>query len=324
MANLVIGKMKLLAAGPPLLFLALLYSLSFIDICFSAPQPGDVELDMKYMREDVQIQSVGLKETDLIAAGEFLKNSKSLRNRLVDVAMLYWSVLSPACFYGPTQEPRWLDVKEFKHGLETYAIQAVKAMLADNFKHMISSVEFQGPCELFVKLKCAEEEMVLEYPWAWFQILASRYRQYQDAIFNRDGHDCNYLHSSERVLPFVHALGDKPEVVSNPLSYYQRDVVRIKVAEMSDTNVCIHVNDNGDRVTLERQGAVTISTTNEDGKNEEMVKFGISYDKSVCRYFPCVVPSLWLCVHSTRLLSTRSTSLRTVSGLILREAGGGL
>eukprot|EP00922_Rhytidocystis_sp_ex-Travisia-forbesii_P048833 GHVS01072720.1.p1 GENE.GHVS01072720.1~~GHVS01072720.1.p1 ORF type:complete len:387 (+),score=21.60 GHVS01072720.1:103-1263(+) len=269
--------MKLLAAGPPLLFLAL-YSLSFIDLSFSAPE--NLKLDLTYYSEEAEIISVDLKEPYLIAAGYFLKKSTLLRDRLVDVSILYWSMLSQYSWMFPDDIPPWLNnVEDFKQALIDYSLQAVKADLPADFKNMATSVEHEEGYKITVKLTLGKEEMELVYPCADVQLCGPKYFDYRTAIIPLYEHARDYCHSAERVLPFVQALGDNPEVISNLFKYATRTVVRVKVAEVSDGNVFIHVNENDFGVTLKRQAAVTISMAR-DGNDEEMVKFGVSYDKS--------------------------------------------
>eukprot|EP00922_Rhytidocystis_sp_ex-Travisia-forbesii_P048832 GHVS01072719.1.p1 GENE.GHVS01072719.1~~GHVS01072719.1.p1 ORF type:complete len:384 (+),score=37.23 GHVS01072719.1:110-1261(+) len=271
MANLGIGKMKLLAAGPPLLFLAL-YSLSFIDLSFSAP-PGEVKLSAELLGDFV-IKTVGLKEADLIAAGNLLKNSATLHERLAEASMLYWSVRYPSNWERTLTQPSWLRVEEFKQGLIDYSLQAVKAILPSNLKKMASSVGYESG-QIFVELSGNEEKMQLQSPSYICQCIVDQRKAYQAAIFNRDANAVVCLHSADRVLPFVRALGDNPVIISKPLENPQRDVAQIKVAEVADKNVCIYAGAD-DTVTLKRQGAVTIS----DGNDEEMMKYGILYSKS--------------------------------------------
>eukprot|EP00922_Rhytidocystis_sp_ex-Travisia-forbesii_P002947 GHVS01004333.1.p1 GENE.GHVS01004333.1~~GHVS01004333.1.p1 ORF type:complete len:314 (-),score=28.99 GHVS01004333.1:697-1638(-) len=300
MAKLRIGKMKLLAAGPPLLFLAL-YSLSFIDLsvspakekkvpqsfrrgaqeesntsdCGSAAAEVEPSTNAQMDRNDTtnlimvaeNLSQSPLKEENMKKAKNALENSKELQERL-----RAFSLLNSALSSGDAAQ--YVNVDMFKIDLVKKSTAAVLNFLSPNVsggtKVRVLSVDYKNDCTSFT-LMCGSEKMIFKYRFPPVQ-LSDRNSLSRD-IKNCDASSTpSFVRFAKEVLPYFLALGDRPQVINDPLKLPTRTVFDLfDVTEWSEENVCILKGEQNDTLHLVRDVVAFINYRN-DGV--EMVRYG--------------------------------------------------
>eukprot|EP00922_Rhytidocystis_sp_ex-Travisia-forbesii_P048826 GHVS01072713.1.p1 GENE.GHVS01072713.1~~GHVS01072713.1.p1 ORF type:complete len:364 (+),score=27.47 GHVS01072713.1:115-1206(+) len=242
MANLVIGKMKLLAAGPPLLFLALLYSLFFIDLSFSG-LPGEVK-------------------PSLSEAVTVLERSDIIKLRLANVVTLLYNLKNAPMSEVKPSPKLYINANEFQQQLQAYSLKFVKAEMGIYLQQFVSSVVYSS-LNITVNLADGAEKMIYTYPFMTAQCVTDRWTKV-DIFHNR----LHYFQSADSVLQFIHSLGDEPKILIESFKYPQWNRSCFKFDEVSDKNMLFSLY-NQVEVVLQRQGVVTIW----DDNNEEVLKF---------------------------------------------------
>eukprot|EP00922_Rhytidocystis_sp_ex-Travisia-forbesii_P015751 GHVS01023498.1.p1 GENE.GHVS01023498.1~~GHVS01023498.1.p1 ORF type:complete len:371 (-),score=36.86 GHVS01023498.1:74-1186(-) len=195
--------MKLLAAVPPLLFLAL-YFLSFIHLSVS-PKSKLLSCLETSGTTEVKVTTTPdvLTEESLIKAVDVLKNSKETEETLQDMSLILWSLGGIKTVASSTREN---------------AIAVVKATFANNVDYpqtdvSVEKVLFIPYGDIVVTLKCGKEVGEVRYSPHPDQNDERKRAGYEKEISNKrtDLADL-YVSSGLPILPYVHALGGTPAV----------------------------------------------------------------------------------------------------------------
>eukprot|EP00922_Rhytidocystis_sp_ex-Travisia-forbesii_P002945 GHVS01004331.1.p1 GENE.GHVS01004331.1~~GHVS01004331.1.p1 ORF type:complete len:360 (-),score=27.13 GHVS01004331.1:203-1282(-) len=238
MAKLRIGKMKLLAAGPPLLFLAL-YSLSFIDLSLSPITPEE------------QIEALG-------QAKEALKNAVDLRVTLNGI-----SVMKQLLNYMKAYQ----NVDSTKHA-EEYATKLVQEALVD-FDVKVTDLKYMDDAGTFkAKLVCGSEYtdvlMLDEHP----RLDKSQLQSSLNNFNNKLSTNIDIFSSASLALPYFRALGNNPEVVTVNMTLKPWKFEKLFRAKISSTsNVAIGWSENDKTFFLKRPLTVQFR----DAKNKKVL-----------------------------------------------------
>eukprot|EP00922_Rhytidocystis_sp_ex-Travisia-forbesii_P015742 GHVS01023487.1.p1 GENE.GHVS01023487.1~~GHVS01023487.1.p1 ORF type:complete len:393 (-),score=36.92 GHVS01023487.1:74-1252(-) len=201
--------MKLLAAVPPLLFLAL-YFLSFIHLSVS-PKSKLLSCLETSGTTEVKVTTTPdvLTEESLIKAVDVLKNSKETEETLQDMSLILWSLGGIKTVASSTREN---------------AIAVVKATFANNVDYPQTDVSVEKvlfiPCgDIVVTLKCGKEVGEVRYSPHPDQKDERKLAGYKEDITNEsNGLDDLYLSCGFPILPYIHALGKKPRLVVEPVT----------------------------------------------------------------------------------------------------------
>eukprot|EP00922_Rhytidocystis_sp_ex-Travisia-forbesii_P011376 GHVS01016799.1.p1 GENE.GHVS01016799.1~~GHVS01016799.1.p1 ORF type:complete len:412 (+),score=37.30 GHVS01016799.1:323-1558(+) len=258
--------MKLLAAVPPLLFLAL-YFLSFIHLSLSPDTPEEQTHNRREKHGNVTNTAGALTEENIIKAIHMLKKSKETMETLRDMSLILWSFdlsMSPNREQGFSISP----IRNVAMSIDANAKKVVENTFADNVDRTktpvsVDTVEFTHAGEINVMLKCGEKVKGVQYRPHTGHTNEKRLQTKVEILTGRNP-DNPFFHSARYVLPYILALGDDPKILtdSKTLTHTVIDD-RFSVEEATLTDVFVEYEGH-DNYELSLQSEVTIKSRKDE------------------------------------------------------------
>eukprot|EP00922_Rhytidocystis_sp_ex-Travisia-forbesii_P011377 GHVS01016800.1.p1 GENE.GHVS01016800.1~~GHVS01016800.1.p1 ORF type:complete len:411 (+),score=37.88 GHVS01016800.1:323-1555(+) len=258
--------MKLLAAVPPLLFLAL-YFLSFIHLSLSPDTPEEQTHNRREKHGNVTNTAGALTEENIIKAIHMLKKSKETMETLRDMSLILWSFdlsMSPNREQGFSISP----IRNVAMSIDANAKKVVENTFADNVDRTktpvsVDTVEFTHAGEINVMLKCGEKVKGVQYRPHTGHTNEKRLQTKVEILTGRNP-DNPFFHSARYVLPYILALGDDPKILtdSKTLTHTVIDD-RFSVEEATLTDVFVEYQGH-DNYELSLQSEVTIKSRKDE------------------------------------------------------------
>eukprot|EP00922_Rhytidocystis_sp_ex-Travisia-forbesii_P011375 GHVS01016798.1.p1 GENE.GHVS01016798.1~~GHVS01016798.1.p1 ORF type:complete len:417 (+),score=50.27 GHVS01016798.1:323-1573(+) len=264
--------MKLLAAVPPLLFLAL-YFLSFIHLSLSQAPPEEQTHNRREKHGNVTNTAGALTEENIIKAIDVLKKSNKTKETLRDMSLILWSLWTTTCppVAGFSISPNrnvamsiYANAKKVVKDTFANYVDRKKTPVSLYTVEFIKGDGFTTDASITVTLKCGKKVRGVIYRPHPDQKDEEKLEANKVEILTGRNPDNPFFHSARYVLPYILALGDDPKILtdSKTLTHTVIDD-RFSVEEATLTDVFVEYQGH-DNYELSLQSEVTIKSRKDE------------------------------------------------------------
>eukprot|EP00922_Rhytidocystis_sp_ex-Travisia-forbesii_P011374 GHVS01016797.1.p1 GENE.GHVS01016797.1~~GHVS01016797.1.p1 ORF type:complete len:418 (+),score=49.68 GHVS01016797.1:323-1576(+) len=264
--------MKLLAAVPPLLFLAL-YFLSFIHLSLSQAPPEEQTHNRREKHGNVTNTAGALTEENIIKAIDVLKKSNKTKETLRDMSLILWSLWTTTCppVAGFSISPNrnvamsiYANAKKVVKDTFANYVDRKKTPVSLYTVEFIKGDGFTTDASITVTLKCGKKVRGVIYRPHPDQKDEEKLEANKVEILTGRNPDNPFFHSARYVLPYILALGDDPKILtdSKTLTHTVIDD-RFSVEEATLTDVFVEYEGH-DNYELSLQSEVTIKSRKDE------------------------------------------------------------